>query len=351
VNRCDEMLTMRYPAFYLSPLLALVAAHKGKNSTTYQSLIDLEAQLSTTQGDMTFDDFKYALDISIDSLDHHRPYFLQALPYVSITSHGWLGMAALACPNLKASAQLLADFLPVITPYFSARKEENIFETTIYLEHTVDFGRKINMFLAELTIAIILDFGRYALTHHSNYSQPIIAKTYFKHHTLFSTHDYGHFFGAQPIFGEKQHKIIISNHIMNTNIQTYNKHTYEMLLAILQQQLNHFHQEKTIRYRVEHYIKDMIQKGHKVSIETACVDLAMSERTLRRRLNDESTSFSDILSDVRIQVAKTLLLTTPYSIEKIAMMVGFGNSSTFSRAFKQIEKISPSQFRIHINLQ
>jgi AraC-like DNA-binding protein len=340
---------MRYPAFYLSPLLALVAAHQGKNSSAYQSLVGLETQLSATQGDLTFDDFKYALDLSIDSLDTHQPYFLQALPYVSITSHGWLGMAALACPNLKESAQLLADFLPVITPYFMARKEENIFETTIYLEHTVDFGPKINMFLAELTIAIILDFGRYALVHHSHYSQPVIAKTYFKHHTLFSTQDYDRFFGSQPIFGDKHHKIIISNHIMNTNIQTYNKHTYDMLLTMLHQQLHHFHQEKTIRYRVERYIKDMIEKSHKVSIETAAVDLAMSERTLRRRLNDEDTSFSDILSAVRIHIAKTLLLSTPYSIEKISMMVGFGNASTFSRAFKQSENTSPTQFRIHIH--
>ncbi len=54
---------------------------------------------------------------------------------------------------------------------------------------------------------------------------------------------------------------------------------------------------------------------------------------------------SEYLKMVRIDRAKEILATTKYKITDIAMQVGYCNSSSFTRAFKASEGISPHQYR------
>jgi AraC-like DNA-binding protein len=62
--------------------------------------------------------------------------------------------------------------------------------------------------------------------------------------------------------------------------------------------------------------------------------LETSERTLRRRLADEKTSFDDLLTSLQRERAQALL-GGPYAIREIALAVGFTDASAFSRAFKR----------------
>ncbi len=73
--------------------------------------------------------------------------------------------------------------------------------------------------------------------------------------------------------------------------------------------------------------------------------LAVSERSLRRHLTADSTSFSQLLSDVRFQRARSLLHTSKVSLSEIAYLLGFSNVSAFSRAFKKWCGSSPGEFR------
>ncbi len=47
----------------------------------------------------------------------------------------------------------------------------------------------------------------------------------------------------------------------------------------------------------------------------------------------------------RVERAQSLLITTDHSLRRIAEIVGFGNVSHFSRAFKEISGKTPNQFR------
>jgi AraC-like DNA-binding protein len=336
---------MSYPVFYLTPLIALAEANQGQNTTVSQALKSIEHDLNQTHQDMSFNDFKHALSLSLSVLDQQQPLFLQALPYLSITSHGWVGMAALACPTLNASTDILVDFLPVLTPYFTAKKEENDFETTLYLERVVDFGPMINQLLVEITMATILEFGRQVLHNYSDNPRSVAAKLYFSHPTPLNIERYDKFFGHRPVFGDRYNKIILSNHVMNTPIKTNNPHTYDMLRTLLQDQLILKNNTQTCHYRVAQALKVRIQKEQSLSISITAADLAMSERTLRRRLREENTSFSDILKKTRIEYGQHLLMNSHFSIEKIALLVGFSNASTFSRVFKQVHQQSPLQYK------
>ncbi len=54
---------------------------------------------------------------------------------------------------------------------------------------------------------------------------------------------------------------------------------------------------------------------------------------------------SEYLRRVRIGKAKEILATTKYRIIDVAMQVGYGNSSSFTRAFRESEGMTPYQYR------
>ena len=73
--------------------------------------------------------------------------------------------------------------------------------------------------------------------------------------------------------------------------------------------------------------------------------LAMSEATFRRRLADQGQSFNDILIDVRMTAALTLLQVTDRPIADIASQVGYESASRFSVRFKKRFGFSPTAVR------
>jgi AraC-like DNA-binding protein len=81
----------------------------------------------------------------------------------------------------------------------------------------------------------------------------------------------------------------------------------------------------------------------------AAVDVAermgITRRTLTRRLQKEGTSFTHVLDDVRKQAALHYLDTTDQSVEDIAFLLGFSESSAFVRAFKRWQGVAPASYR------
>lgn len=73
--------------------------------------------------------------------------------------------------------------------------------------------------------------------------------------------------------------------------------------------------------------------------------LYMSERSLRRRLRAEGTSFSDLLAEVRMERANDLLHAGTHSIAQIADALGYSDQSAFSQAYKRWHGIPPSASR------
>ncbi|MDF3822460.1 AraC family transcriptional regulator [Leptospira sp. 96542] len=73
--------------------------------------------------------------------------------------------------------------------------------------------------------------------------------------------------------------------------------------------------------------------------------LAMSEATFRRRLATLGQSFNDILIDVRMTTALTLLQVTDHPISDIAYQVGYESASRFSVRFKKRFGFSPTAVR------
>lgn len=56
-------------------------------------------------------------------------------------------------------------------------------------------------------------------------------------------------------------------------------------------------------------------------------------------------NFTELLRNVRMRRAESLLLTTAVSVEEIGYMVGYENAATFIRLFKQCHHVTPGRFR------
>ena len=73
--------------------------------------------------------------------------------------------------------------------------------------------------------------------------------------------------------------------------------------------------------------------------------MAMSVPTLRRRLDQEGTTFSDIVDEIRKELAERYLREPSMAVSEVAFLLGFSSESAFHRAFRRWTGIAPSEYR------
>lgn len=72
-------------------------------------------------------------------------------------------------------------------------------------------------------------------------------------------------------------------------------------------------------------------------------ELALSSRTLHRRLADEGTSFRDLRNEVREALATEMLTRAGLTVAEVARRLGYSEPAAFSRAYKSWTSENPSQ--------
>lgn len=73
--------------------------------------------------------------------------------------------------------------------------------------------------------------------------------------------------------------------------------------------------------------------------------LKLSEKTLQRRLQDEDTSYQQVLDEVRRDLAQQYLREGPVSVCEVTFRLGFSDQSSFTRAFRRWTGVTPGEFR------
>lgn len=85
--------------------------------------------------------------------------------------------------------------------------------------------------------------------------------------------------------------------------------------------------------------------GGSLSMEGVARRLAMSKRTLQRRLVEEGTSYQDVLRDTRLELARHYLVRTSVPLGEISFLLGFEESNSFFRAFNDWTGRTPEAVR------
>ncbi|MCB1708539.1 MAG: AraC family transcriptional regulator ligand-binding domain-containing protein [Halioglobus sp.] len=83
----------------------------------------------------------------------------------------------------------------------------------------------------------------------------------------------------------------------------------------------------------------------KCSIDSVAADMGVSRRTLQRRLKERDTNFQQLLQGVKSNLARRYLEDKSLSIIEIAFLLGYGDPSSFSAAFKAWGGLTPTEFR------
>jgi AraC-like DNA-binding protein len=102
--------------------------------------------------------------------------------------------------------------------------------------------------------------------------------------------------------------------------------------------------EQSTKERTHHALLRALASGEP-SAAAIAQELGMSERTLRRRLEDEATSFREVVEMVRRHRAEQLLQEGRATITEIAFLLGFSDPSAFSRAFRRWHQVGPREYR------
>lgn len=100
----------------------------------------------------------------------------------------------------------------------------------------------------------------------------------------------------------------------------------------LQKRMKHLEIGSRFRDRVRACLMEILAGGQ-CSMAEAAKKLAVSPRTLQRRLREEGTSFQQELSYLRAELAHHYLANTPYSSSEISFLLGYSDPSSFFRSF------------------
>jgi AraC-like DNA-binding protein len=96
--------------------------------------------------------------------------------------------------------------------------------------------------------------------------------------------------------------------------------------------------------RVKKALLDALPNGAP-SRRAVARSLGMSERSMQRHLAAEGVSYKALLDDARMSLARDYVREGRLSVTEIAFVLGFADTSTFSRAFKRWTGMGPTAFR------
>ncbi|KHF78801.1 Transcriptional regulator, AraC family [Acinetobacter sp. neg1] len=155
---------------------------------------------------------------------------------------------------------------------------------------------------------------------------------------------YRNFFECPVLFKQDESVLAVSKKTLDLPIRSHNKELFasveNYIISILDRDIN----INNFSEKVRNIIYLQVQTGV-ISREIVAEQLGVSVRTLNRRLSYEGYTYSSILEEVRIDIAKKYLTMTNNSILSISKSLGFFTSNTFITWFKSIFKETPSKFR------
>ncbi|MGC9494113.1 helix-turn-helix transcriptional regulator [Vibrio genomosp. F10] len=110
---------------------------------------------------------------------------------------------------------------------------------------------------------------------------------------------------------------------------------------------------KTVEQSVTNNTLSMVNRAKQTIMDLGLLEvdlqqvsrcLALSPRSLQRKLSDEGHSFAKLLQDVRVHFASQSLLDEASCIAEVGFVSGFADQAHFTRVFKQWTGMSPKQY-------
>lgn len=153
------------------------------------------------------------------------------------------------------------------------------------------------------------------------------------------------FLGCPVQFGASVNAFVFDPADLALPLATADDHLYSVLTEFAEEVLQRTAQTAPpIIVQVERAIADMLVSGEANQNGVARA-LAMSPRTLARRLADGGTTFFTLLDGLRQSLALGYLRDGSLSMREIAFLLGYSNLGGFHDAFKRWTGTTPGKYR------
>lgn len=246
-----------------------------------------------------------------------------------------LSFAVLSSDTLADGFDIVVKHNPSITNvlhFFVERGDHNAFG------FDVRKGVDISFPFASAILVTALRTSRFI---HPGYR--VATKIEMIHSEPVSSEAYERYFGAPIVWGCQRCMIHFDTHAFLST----SKHSNHFLRLNAEQswflEVAQF-KELNFMLRAYAFVRANLS-GVRLTVEYIADEFGMSVRTFQRRLDEENSSFSQLIDQVRKEEAKKLISNDNISITDVAISLGFSRPGTLSRAFRRWFDQSPEQYR------
>ena len=257
---------------------------------------------------------------------------------LSISTHGFLGYAVMSSPDFITAISTMLKYITIRAPILTISYHQND-DPTSYIQIEVNaVSSLLKQVFTEMVFAHIVQLHQFLL----NAPAPLRGIEFsFAKPEYVSL--YQQFYGGAPSFEGSFNRLYIEQDDLTKPIAHADSLSFELAKQQLQKLVEEANQQTDFPSKLKALM--LGSELHSLTMEAIAQELFMSSRTLRRRLEKQGLCFQHLLNEVRQQKAEQYLKDSSLSITEISFLLGFKDSSNFSRAFKRWTGKSPSDAR------
>lgn len=156
--------------------------------------------------------------------------------------------------------------------------------------------------------------------------------------------DYRRIFGCEVRFNQPWSALVSHPDVLQHRLRQPDPQLHSTLEAHAARKLQSLGIETTLAQKVRNRILASLNERLPRK-EQVAEDLGLNVRTMHRRLQEEATSWQDILDNLRQELARGYLRDTGMTQMEIAEKLGYSDIRSFQRSFKRHHGMTPGEYR------
>lgn len=258
-----------------------------------------------------------------ETFDYETPL---ALEYLFLSSPTFGDALAAAQPY----SRLISDALVT-----RVEQEDDKVSMIFELSHDSPLAKR---HLTEMTGAAFLHFYRKVT---NDRFRPLLVG--FTHTAPDNISEFRRIFDCDILFGQADNRITFSQDLLDIPCPLPEPNIAQANVEIIDRQMLALENQDFLRQVTE--VIGMLLVDGEVGLEAVAAVIGIKPGRLRYLLSEQGTSFSELLTDYRCNLAKRLLSETDNSIDEIIYLTGFSEPSPFYRAYKRWTGMTPVAYR------
>ncbi|MGI0116682.1 AraC family transcriptional regulator [Zooshikella sp. RANM57] len=260
--------------------------------------------------------------------------------HAPIQQWGLAGLLALSAPNMKSAITALIDYECLTSESVRGKSSLDYTENSCHINfYSISPYTVYNLFIVESVLLSWLQTLRWLAE-----PEQLQAEVFFEFPAPAYANKFKPFFKCPVHFSQPFNKLVISASSLTKCNRFKHQVMYNSLLATCEQKKKQLTFSARWQERVVRILSRELHGGQP-TLEFTAAQLGLSQWTLRRKLNEESTSFQKLLNQTRLDLALNYVKETPLSFAEIAYLLGFSSPEAFQRAFKRWTTKTPGQVR------